>query len=68
MEFMEINDNGDISDSILWETLKVAMRGQKISLLHPSRKKEKGCLTEIERAFSALEWAYQISKTSDDYK
>lgn len=30
-EFLEINDNGEVSDSTLWETLKVTMRGYIIS-------------------------------------
>jgi len=30
-QFLEISDNGEVNDSILWETLKVYNMGQIIS-------------------------------------
>lgn len=37
-EFTEINDKGDVSDSVLWETFKVVMRGHIISYESAGKK------------------------------
>uniref|UniRef100_A0A3B3E0S0 Reverse transcriptase domain-containing protein n=1 Tax=Oryzias melastigma TaxID=30732 RepID=A0A3B3E0S0_ORYME len=66
--FIEINDNGEVSDSTLWETLKVVMRGEIISYTSSLKKERERRLTEIKSALSILERTYQISKSSDDYK
>lgn len=29
-EYMEVNDTGEVSQSILWDTLKAVMRGELI--------------------------------------
>ncbi len=39
-QFLEFNDKGDVSDSILWETFKVVLRGN-ITAYESSKKKEK---------------------------
>lgn len=66
-EFLEINDNGEVSDSTLWETLKATMRGFIISF-ETSRKKEKfKRLKEIDQEIANLEQIYKTSLLQSDY-
>lgn len=65
-QFLEFNDKGDVSDSILWETFKVVARGNIIAY-EASRKKEKRRrLAEIEALLPAMEQAYRLSKSQSD--
>lgn len=66
-EFKEFNDNGEVSDSTLWETLKVVIRGHIISYESASKKEKERRLLEIQTILPTLELAYQKSKLSDDY-
>lgn len=44
-EILEINDTGEVSPVILWDTLKVVMRGKCISLTsHLKKTKEQKCI------------------------
>lgn len=67
-DFIEMNDNGDVSDSTLWEMLKVVIRVISfLTLLLPKKEKEKR-LSEINNSLPALEKPYQDSKSPDEYK
>lgn len=67
MEFLEINDNGEVSDSTLWESLKVTMRGLIISF-ETSRKKAKfKRQKEIEQEMMHLEQIHKTSLLQSDY-
>lgn len=46
-EFIDINDKGDVSDSVLWETFKVVMRGHIISYESAVKKHRQKRLVEI---------------------
>lgn len=37
-EYMELNDTGEMSQSILWDTLKAVMRGELISIISHLKK------------------------------
>lgn len=66
--FIETNDNGEVSDSILWETLKVVLRGDIIMYTSRLKKEKEKRLNEINNILPALERAYQTTKSPDDYK
>ncbi|PWG74568.1 hypothetical protein DF186_17235, partial [Enterococcus hirae] len=66
-EFLEFNNNGEMSDSVLWETLKVVMRGHIISYEANAKKEREKRLLEIQSVLPILELAYQVSKSSEDY-
>lgn len=66
-DFLEINDNGEASDSTLWEALKCTMRGF-ISSLESSRKKAKlKRMKEIEQEITHIEETYNTSLLQSDY-
>lgn len=67
-DFIELNDNGEVSDSTLWETLKLVLRGDIISYTSALKKKREKRLLEINTTLPVLERTYQVSKSPDDYK
>lgn len=67
-EYIELNDNGDVSDSTLWETLKVVLRGDIISYTAAMKKERERRLSEINNILPTLERTDQISKSADNYK
>lgn len=56
-----------MSESMLWETLKVVICRDIISYESAAKKVRKKQLSEIEDTLSALETAYQASKSPDDH-
>ena len=66
-QFLEINDNGEVNDSILWETLKVYIRGQIIAYEATLKRSRRGRLDVIERELLAAEQAYKTSLLQTDY-
>lgn len=66
--FVELNDNGEVSDVTLWETLKVVLRGDIISYTSAIKKEREKRLLEINNALPILERTYQNSKSPDHYK
>lgn len=66
-EFLETNDTGQVSDSTLWETLKVVMRGHIISFEASKKREQHRRLVEIENALPTLEQTYQGSLSQEDY-
>lgn len=66
-EFLETNDTGEVSDSTLWETVKVVMRGHIISFEASKKKEQRRRLSEIENALPILEQSYRGSLSQEDY-
>uniref|UniRef100_A0A8P4GBE9 Endonuclease/exonuclease/phosphatase domain-containing protein n=1 Tax=Dicentrarchus labrax TaxID=13489 RepID=A0A8P4GBE9_DICLA len=66
-DFLETNDTGDVSDSTLWETLKVAMRGHIISFEASKKREQRRRLVEIENALPTPEQSYRDSLSQEDY-
>lgn len=52
-DFLQNNDTGDISDSTLWETFKVVVRGQVISYQSSCKRARLRRLSEIESVLSS---------------
>lgn len=47
-QFLETNDNGEVSNSCMWETWKVVMRGHIIAFESYNKKERRKRLSEIE--------------------
>lgn len=47
-EFLEINDTGDVSPTILWDTLKAVMRGKLISITSHLKRTKEQRLTDLQ--------------------
>lgn len=58
-EFIKINDKGDVSDSVLWETFKVVMTGHIISYESTAKKLQQKHLVEIDAHLTQLEKLYR---------
>ena len=65
-EFLLINDNGSVNDSILWESCKAVLRGKIISYEASKKKERRKRLEEIEVLLSEAEKAYTSSFSTDD--
>lgn len=64
-DFLLFNDNGEVSDSSLWELFKVVVRGYIISYQLSSKRAEAKHLAEVEMALSRLEDAYRTTNSDD---
>lgn len=62
-DFLEFNDNGMVSDSVLWETFKVVMRGNIISYQSFNKRARQKRLSEINAQLPLLEESYRASKS-----
>ena len=67
VDFTEFNDTGDVSDSTLWETLKVVIRGHILSFESAKKKERNRRLVEIENTLTLLEQDYRASFSTSDY-
>lgn len=65
-QFLETNDKGDVSDSCLWETCKVVLRGYIIAFESSCKKERRKRLFKIENILPSLEKAFQKSKVQSD--
>ena len=54
-DFLLTNDNGAVSDSVLWELFKVVLQGHIISYQYATKRSRLRHLTVIEAELSALE-------------
>lgn len=66
-EFLVTNDNGEVSDSVLWEAFKVVTRGHIISFESTKKREFNNRLKDIEKMLPVLEEAYKSSLSSADY-
>lgn len=64
-DFLLTNDNNTVSDSILWETFKVVMKGNTISFQSSKKTARLTRLSAIESELSTLEDAYRQSNSPD---
>ena len=65
-DFLLFNDKGDVSDSTLWETFKVVVRGKIIAYESIKKKEMRKRLAEIELQLSAAERIYTSSLSTVD--
>lgn len=63
-EFMDTNDNAEVTDSTLWETFKVVLRGHIISFESARKREKQKRLKDIESDLTKLEVSYK-SDSSD---
>lgn len=54
--FFPVNDNGAVSDSVLWESFKAIVRGKIIA--NEASKKKHNCLVGMEIQLSETDKAY----------
>uniref|UniRef100_A0AAR2LAI9 Reverse transcriptase domain-containing protein n=2 Tax=Pygocentrus nattereri TaxID=42514 RepID=A0AAR2LAI9_PYGNA len=66
-EFAEFNDTADVSDSTLWETLKVVVRGYILAFESSKKKEMNRRLVEIENMLKITEQKYKSSLSISDY-
>lgn len=66
-DFLRTNDNGEVSDSVLWETFKVVMRGYIITFESAKRRQLNRRLKDIEKLLPTLEEIYRTSLLQTDY-
>lgn len=66
-KFLVTNDNGEVSDSVLWEAFKVFTRGHIISFYSAKKREFNNRLKDIENMLPVLEEAYKSSLSSADY-
>ena len=65
-DFLQYNDNNDVSDSTLWEAFKVVVRGKIIAYEAIKKKERRKRLDEIELQLSAAERNYTSSLSVED--
>lgn len=63
----ETDDNGEVNGTILWETLKVYIRGQIISYEATLKKTKRGRLEETEKELQTAEQVCRNSLLQSDY-
>ncbi len=57
--FLETNDKGDVSDSVLWETMKAVIRGDIIAYQSAKNRENRAKLSEIDTHMTNLESEYR---------
>lgn len=62
-DFLDINDNSEVTDSTLWESFKAVISGHTISFESSARRAKRRRLTEIEVELSQLEPSYRVSSS-----
>ncbi len=66
--YINSNDNGEVSDSTLWEAMKSVLRGHIISYEAAQKRKSKARLTEIDSQLSNLEALYRVDNQPEVLK
>lgn len=61
--FLENNDKGDVSDSVLWETMKAVIRGDIIAYQTAKNKENEAKLNEIDKQLTHLETDYRSTNS-----
>lgn len=67
-DYLQTNDTGEVSDSILWETFKVVLRGEIISYQSSCKIARLHRLSDIESELPVLEESYRNSNSEDTLK
>lgn len=68
VSFLENNDKGDVSDSILWEAMKAVIRGDIMSYQAAKNKQNKAKLIEIDTQVTKLEKEYRSTNCESTLK
>lgn len=66
--FLENNDKGDVSDSVLWETMKAVIRGDIIAYQTAKNKENEAKLNEIDKQLTHLEIDYRSTNSETTLK
>ncbi len=66
--FLETNDKGDVSDSVLWETMKAVIRGDIIAYQTAKNRENKAKLNEIDIQMTNLESEYRSTSCETTLK
>ena len=67
LQFQEANNNREVNDSTLWETLKEYIRRQIISYETTLKRAKLGRLEVTDKELLAAEQAYKTSLLQSDY-
>lgn len=67
-DFLSTNNSNDMSPSLLWETLKVVIRGEIISFCSRRRKLRKQKQEQLIEDISKLDEEHSTSQSSELYK
>lgn len=59
-DFLKINDNGETSDSTLWQAFKATMRGAIIAFERVKRKEKQLKLKQLQEQITFLENKHKI--------
>lgn len=63
--YLELNDNGEVSPPILWDTLKAALRGKIIAISSYKKKKRNKTFEELQNKLKELERKHKLSFAQD---
>lgn len=66
-DFLALNDNGEVSDSTLWEAFKATMRGYIISYESSKRREQIRKQKDLEREIKRMEEVHVNSLVQSDY-
>ncbi len=66
--FLETNDKGDVSDSVLWETMKAVIRGDIIAYQSAKNRENRAKLSEIDTQTTNLESEYRSTSCETTLK
>ncbi len=66
--FLETNDKGDVSDSVLWETMKAVIRGDIIAYQSAKNRENWAKLSEIDTQTTNLESEYRSTSCETTLK
>uniref|UniRef100_A0A669DW20 Reverse transcriptase domain-containing protein n=1 Tax=Oreochromis niloticus TaxID=8128 RepID=A0A669DW20_ORENI len=65
IEFLQFNDNGAVSDSVLWESVKVVIRGHIIAYQASQKRDKLRLRANIEAELAVLEEKYRDTGAAD---
>lgn len=65
--FFELNDNGEVSDIVLWEAAKATIRGEIIALSSWEKKQKEKTKTLLEKKVGDLQKEYEICMKAEVY-
>lgn len=64
--FFDLNDTGEVSPGILWDTLKAVMRGRIIAITSSMKKRRKQKLEDLETKLKHLQRAHSVTLDERD--
>lgn len=64
-EYFDLNDNGEVTPSILWDGAKAVMRGKIIQISSRLKKQREAKRLELEREIMTLEREHKLTRDGD---